>query len=136
MAYYLAKTDPDTYTIDQLEKDKQTQWDGVTNAQAVAVIKTMRKGDKVFIYHSLGQSSITGLAKVVSAPVQDPKNSKSYMAGFQFLRRLDPSTSLAEIKQTHMFDNWSLVRQSRLSTMAAPEEFVDWMRLRYPKAKI
>jgi predicted RNA-binding protein with PUA-like domain len=136
MAYFLAKTDPETYTIDQLEKDKQTQWDGVTNAQAVAVIKTMRPGDKVFIYHSMGQSAIVGMAKVIAAPVQDPNQPKSYTAGFQFVRRLEPPTTLAEVKQCHLFDTWTLVRQSRLSTMAVPEEFVEWMRLRYPKAKI
>ncbi len=136
MAYFLAKTDPETYTIDQLEQDKQTLWDGVKNAQAIIVIKTMRPGDKVFIYHSMGQAAITGMAKVISPPVPDPKEPKSYVPGFQFVRRLEPPTTLSEIKLSHLFDNWALVRQSRLSTMAAPEEFVEWMRLRYPKAKI
>ena len=136
MAYFLAKTDPDTYTIDQLEHDKQTDWDGVTNAQALMAIKSMRPGDKVFIYHSGGESAITGLAKVVSEAKPDPKLPKSFMAGFQFLKRLAPPTTLAEIKQSHLFDQWNLVRNSRLSTMPAPEEFVEWMRLRYPKAKI
>jgi len=136
MAYFLAKTDPDTYTIDQLEQDKQTEWDGVKNAQALMAIKQMRPGDKVFIYHSLGQSAIVGLAKVISAPKPDPKIPKSFSVGMQFLKRLNPPTTLAEVKQSKMFDHWGLVRQSRLSTMAAPEEFVDWMRARYPKAKI
>ena len=136
MPYFLAKTDPETYTIDQLELDRQTDWDGVTNAQAVSAIKLMRPGDRVFIYHSGGQSAITGLAKVVSAPQPDPKTPKSYMAGFQFVRRLMPPVTLAEIKQSKLFDQWALVRQSRLSTMAAPDEFVEWMRARFPKAKI
>lgn len=136
MAYFLAKTDPETYTIDQLEQDKHTDWDGVTNAQAVNAIKLMRPGDKVFIYHSGGESSIRGLAKVTSAPRPDPKLPKSYIAGFQFLKRLAPPTTLAEVKQSELFGQWALVRNSRLSTMAAPDEFVEWMRRRYPKAKI
>ena len=136
MAYFLAKTDPEAYTIDRLEQDKQTDWDGVTNAQAVSAIKLMRPGDKVFIYHSGGESAITGLAKVVSAPRPDPKLPKSYICGFQFLKRIAPPTTLAEIRQSELFSQWALVRQSRLSTMAAPDEFVEWMRRRYPKAKI
>ena len=50
--------------------------------------------------------------------------------------RLDPPTTLAEVKQSGKFDDWALVRQSRLSTMEAPAKFVEWMRARYPKAKI
>ena len=136
MTYFLAKTDPETYTIERLEQDKQTDWDGVTNPQAVNTIKTMRPGDKVFIYHSGGESAIKGLAKVISAPRPDPNLPKSCIADFQFLKRLTPPTTLSEIKQSKLFDQWSLVRQTRLSTMAAPDEFVEWMRIRYPKAKI
>ena len=65
MRYFLAKTDPETYSIDQLEKEKKTTWDGVTNPTAVRAIREMKPGDKVFIYHSGGNSAILGLAKVV-----------------------------------------------------------------------
>jgi predicted RNA-binding protein with PUA-like domain len=58
--YFLAKTDPDTYSIDDLEREQTTVWDGVTNPQAVRVIRTMRPGDRVFIYHSGGMSSVVG----------------------------------------------------------------------------
>jgi predicted RNA-binding protein with PUA-like domain len=136
MSYFLAKTDPETYSIDQLERDKKTVWDGVTNAQAVRAIRSMRPGDKVFIYHSGGQSGIVGLAKVQSESRDDPKNPKSAVVDIEFLGRLDPPATLAEIKQSKQFEDWALVRQSRLSTMAAPEKFVTWMRERYPKAKI
>jgi predicted RNA-binding protein with PUA-like domain len=136
MNYFLAKTDPETYSIDQLERDGTTTWDGVTNAQAVRAIQQMKPGDKVFIYHSMGQPAIMGLAKVVSEPRPDPKNSKSAVADFQFLKRLEPPTTLAEIKESRLFDDWSLIRQSRLSTMAAPQKFVDWMKQRYSKAGI
>jgi predicted RNA-binding protein with PUA-like domain len=136
MRYFLAKTDPDTYAIDRLERDKQTVWDGVTNPQAVRAIRSMKSGDKVFIYHSGGVSGIVGMAGIRSDGRDDPKNPKSAVADFAYLCRLDPPTTLSEIKQSGKFDDWSLVRQSRLSTMEAPANFVEWMRARYPKAKI
>jgi predicted RNA-binding protein with PUA-like domain len=136
MQYFLAKTDPETYSIDQLEKDKKTVWDGVTNPQAVRAILEMRPGDKVFIYHSSGLSAIVGLAAVRSEGRPDPKNPKSAVADFEFLTRLDPPVTLADIKQSKLFDDWALVRQGRLSTMAAPEKFVAWIRKKFPKAGI
>ena len=66
----------------------------------------------------------------------DPKNPKSAVADLEFVGRLDPPTMLAEIKESGKFGDWALVRQGRLSTMPAPENFVAWMRARYPKAKI
>jgi predicted RNA-binding protein with PUA-like domain len=136
MRYFLAKTDPETYSIDQLEKEKRTSWDGVNNPQAVRAIRDMQPGDKVFIYHSGGLSAVVGLAKVASEPKDDPKNPKSAVADFEYLGRIDPPVTLAEIKQSKLFDDWALVRQGRLSTMAAPEKFVEWMRKKNPKAKI
>ncbi|HLH00967.1 MAG TPA: EVE domain-containing protein [Bryobacteraceae bacterium] len=136
MKYFLAKTDPETYSIDHLEKDKKTVWDGVNNPQAVRAIREMKPGDKVFIYHSSGESAVVGLARIASDGRDDPKNPKSAVADFEFLSRLEPAVTLAEIKQSKLFDDWALVRQGRLSTMAAPEKFVDWMRKKFPKAKI
>jgi len=136
MNYFLAKTDPDTYSIDDLERDQRTAWDGVNNAQAVRVIRGMRPGDRVFMYHSGGLSAIVGMAVVRSEPRDDPKNPKSAVVDVEFAGRLDPPTTLAEVKQSKLFDDWALVRQGRLSTMAAPEKFVAWMRQRYPKTKI
>jgi predicted RNA-binding protein with PUA-like domain len=136
MTYYLAKTDPDTYSIDDLEREKQTVWDGVTNPQAVRTIRGMQPGDRVFIYHSGGVSGIVGLGTIRSAGRPDPKNPKSAVVDVAFLGRLDPPTSLAEVKQSGQFKDWALVRQGRLSTMATPEKFVEWMRARYPRQKI
>ena len=136
MKYFLAKTDPETYSIDQLEKEKKTVWDGVTNPQAVRAIREMRPGDKVFIYHSGGLSAIMGLARVISEPRSDPKNPKSAVVDLEFLGRIQPPVSLAEIKQSKLFDDWALVRQGRLSTMTAPEKFVEWMRKKYPNVKM
>ena len=136
MNYFLAKTDPETYSIDNLEKDKKTVWDGVRNPQALRAIREMRPGDRVFIYHSQGEAAIVGLAAVVSEPRPDPKDAKLAVVDFEFLTRLDPPRTLREIKESHLFDDWSLVRQGRLSTMSAPKAFAEWMRKKYPKAKI
>ncbi len=136
MAYFLAKTEPGTYSIDDLERDHKTTWDGVTNPQAVGVIRKMVPGDKVFLYHSGGVSAVVGLAGVVSEARPDPKNPKSAVVDLEFRARLEPPTGLKDVKESGMFGNWALVRQGRLSTMEAPAEFVEWMRARYPKTKI
>ena len=140
MSYFLAKTDPETYSLNDFEREKRTLWDGVTNPQAVKNIRSMRPGDRVFIYHSGGNaeggSGVVGLAKVLTEGRTDPKNPKSAVADLEFVGRVDPPTTLAEIKESGKFDDWALVRQGRLSTMPAPENFVAWMRARYPKAKI
>jgi predicted RNA-binding protein with PUA-like domain len=95
----------------------------------------MQPCDRVFVYHSGGVSGVVGMAVVKSAGRPDPKNPKSAVVDLEFVTRLDPPTSLAEIKQSKQFDDWALVRQGRLSTMAAPEKFVKWMRARYPGQK-
>lgn len=132
MSFFLAKTDPDTYSIGNLEREKKTSWDGVTNPQAVRAIRQMHPGDLVFIYHSGGEPAVVGLARVVSEPRDDANNARSAIVDLEFLTRLDPPTTLSEIKESQEFGGWSLVRQPRLSTMAAPDSFVAWMRKRYP----
>ena len=136
MKYFLAKTDPETYSIDDLEREQRTTWDGVTNAQAVRAIREMRPGDRIFVYHSGGISGVGGLATVRSEPRDDPKNPKSAVVDLEYAGRLEPPTPLTEIKQSKLFDDWALVRQGRLSTMAAPRSFAEWMKKRYPGAKI
>ena len=136
MSYFLAKTDPDTYSLEDLERENRTIWDGVTNPQAVKAIREMRPGDRVFIYASGGGSAVVGLANVLTAGRPDPKNPKSAVVDLEFAARLEPPTTLAEIKQSQKFNDWALVRQGRLSTMSAPDTFVTWMRTRYPKVKI
>ena len=136
MNYFLAKTDPETYSIDSLARDRQRVWDGVPNRQALRAIREMRPGDRVFIYHSMGDPCIVGLAKAASAPRPDPKDAKLTVVDFEFLTTLEPPTTLREIKDSGLFPDWALVRQSRLSTMSAPAAFVEWMRQRYGKTKI
>jgi predicted RNA-binding protein with PUA-like domain len=135
MNWFLAKTDPGTYSIDDLERDGTTAWDGVTNAQAVSAIRAMRPGDRVFIYHSGGISAVVGIAMVKSKPRADAKNSKSAIVDMKFAARVEPPVTLAEIKRSGKFDAWALVRQGRLSTMAAPSSFAAWMRAQHPKLK-
>jgi predicted RNA-binding protein with PUA-like domain len=130
--YFLAKTDPETYSLDQFERDKRTVWDGVRNPQALRAIREMRPGDRVFVYHSMGNAAVVGLAKVVSDPRPDPKDSKLTVVDFEFLRKIDPPVTLHEVKASGLFDDWSLVRQSRLSTMEAPAAFAEWVRKRHP----
>lgn len=136
MSYFLAKTEPGTYSIDDLERDGRTSWDGVTNPQAVRAIRSMKPGDKVFIYHSGGVSALVGIATVRSEPRDDPKNARSAIVDLEYAGRLDNPVTLSEIKQSKQFDDLALVRQGRLSTMAVPEKFVAWIRARNPKAKI
>ena len=130
MNYFLAKTDPETYSISDLERDGRTVWDGVTNPQALRSIREMRPGDRVFVYHSGGNAGIVGLAEVVSEPRPDSKNQKLTVVDFQFVKRLTAPITLKEIKESGKFNDWALVRQGRLSTMHAPPEFVQWVRAR------
>jgi predicted RNA-binding protein with PUA-like domain len=136
MNYFLAKTEPGTYSIADLERDGRTVWDGVRNPQALHAIRAMRSGDRVFIYHSGGESTVVGLARVASDPRPDPKDSKLTVVDLAFVTRLDPGATLAEIKESGKFKEWALVRQSRLSTMQAPASFVEWMRKRHPKSSV
>jgi predicted RNA-binding protein with PUA-like domain len=136
MKYFLAKTDPETYSLADLEREKKTVWDGVRNPQALRAIKNMKPGDRVLVYHSGGESAVVGLAEVASEPRPDPKDPKLTVVDFAFLGRLDPPITLAEIKASGLFNDWALVRQGRLSTMEAPESFAKWLRQKLPKAKI
>ena len=128
MAYFLAKSEPGVYSIDDLERDGRTVWDGVTNPQAVHAIKEMKTGDTVFIYHSGGVSAVVGVARVVGPGRTDPKNPKSAVADLEYVGRVNPPVTLAEVKASGEFDDWALVRQSRLSTMTVPDAFVKWMK--------
>ena len=127
MAYFLAKTEPSTYSIDDLKRDKKTEWDGVRNPTAVNAIKAMKPGDKVIIYHSGDERTIVGLAEVVSAPRADPNDAKSWVADFKYLAHAKTLVTLKQVKESHKFDDFSLVRMSRLSTMPAPDAFYAWL---------
>lgn len=131
MEYFLAKSEPATYGLADFERDKQTVWDGVRNPQALQAIRAMKPGDRVFLYHSGGESSIVGLLETVSVPRPDPKEPKLTVIDLKFLHSLDPPVTLREIKESGLFEDFALVRQGRLSTMAVPANFVAWMKKRY-----
>jgi len=126
--YFLAKTDPETYSIEQFEREGKTVWDGVKNPQALRAIRDMKAGDRVYIYHSMSDAAIVGVADIVGDGRPDPKDSKLAVADFHFRCRVEPPVTLREIKQSGLFDDWALVRQSRLSTMAVPDKFVLWIQ--------
>ncbi len=128
MAYFLAKTDPEHYSIDTLEQERTTVWDGVRSNAALLAIRAMRPNDDVLIYHSQGEAAIVGLARVQSEPRPDPNDAKSWVVDLAFVRRLAEPVTLREIKESHLFDDWALVRQSRLSTMSVPDAVVVWLK--------
>lgn len=127
MQYYLAKTDPETYSIDDFEKEETTLWDGVHNYQAINVIKTMQVGDRVFIYHSMSDKAILGIAEVVDPPFHNTSDPRfSWAVRLKFLKRTHP-VSLAEIKNEPAMKDFKLVTHSRLSTMHIDEKHLNWL---------
>lgn len=122
MNYFLLKSDPDTYSLDDLEKDKETVWDGVHNFQAINFIKKMKKGDKAYIYHSQSDKAIMGLAEIISEPRENTKDPrKSWIVDIRFLNRYSKPVTLADIKNHGDFDDFLLIRNGRLSVMEVPE---------------
>ncbi len=132
MHYFLAKTDPETYSISDLEREKKTIWDGVHSYQAVAVIRLWKPGDLVFVYHSQKEKRIVGCMEVLGLPYKDEHDERgmSWVAEVGFKERypVEKQVTLAEIKQSGKFADFALVKQSRLSTMACPTTFVTWMK--------
>ena len=128
---FLAKTEPSSYSIQDFVRDKITPWDGVHNYQAINIIKTWNIGDIVLIYHSVKEAQIVGIAEVITSPVpndQDPR--PSVVADLKLLRVLESSEyiSIKQVKASGLFDNWYLVKQSRLSVMPVPTEFLGWLK--------
>jgi len=110
---YLLKTEPSEYSFADLERDKSTVWDGVTNPVAVKNLRGMKKGDELVIYHTGDEKRTVGTASVVSVDVADPKSPRvTIKAG----KPLAP-TSLAEIKANKLFGDSPLLRQGRLSVV-------------------
>lgn len=129
MKYYLAKTDPETYSIDDFAKEGTTTWNGVSNPTAVQFLKKMEPGDRVLIYHSQGQTTIVGLAEVVGNSRPDPSNARSWLVDFKYLKTFpEPRVTLRQIKETGKFTDFKLVRLSRLSTMDVPDNVITWLR--------
>jgi predicted RNA-binding protein with PUA-like domain len=128
--YFLAKTEPSTYSIDDLEKEIETVWDGVHNYEAINYIKLMSEGDFVYIYHSMKDKKIVGLAEVAGKPFEnkdDPRH--SWAVRMRFVSKLDGPT-LAEFKADKTLPTFKLVTHSRLSVMEVPDQVVSWISAR------
>ena len=115
MNYWLVKTEPETYSWDDLVKDKKTTWDGVRNFQARSHLKAMKKGDVVFIYHTGEEKAVIGKAKVVKDPYPDPKDSSWVVVDLIPEKKLKKPVLLSQIKSDKRLANMVLVRASRLS---------------------
>jgi predicted RNA-binding protein with PUA-like domain len=113
--YWLVKTEPTTYSYDDLQREGVATWDGVKNPVALKNLRAMRPGDDVFVYHTGNEKAVIGLASVVAAG--DPPKLKAK-------RRLPRAVTLAEIKQDKTFADSALVRMGRLSVMpVAPPQY-------------
>lgn len=127
MNYFLAKTDPDTYSIEQFEKDKKTIWDGVHNYQAINAIKKMKIDDLVFIYHSQTDKAILGVAKVVGEPFENKDDARfSWAVELELIKKTNPVT-LGMIKSEPSMKKFLLVRNPRLSTMEVPLDIASFI---------
>jgi predicted RNA-binding protein with PUA-like domain len=114
VADYLLKTEPTAYSFADLQRDKQTEWDGVHNPVALRNLAAMKPGDRLIIYETGDNKSAMGTASVVSSDISDPKNPKMELkAG----KPLSKPISLAEIKSNKLFADSPLVRQGRLSVV-------------------
>ncbi len=116
---YLLKTEPSEYSFADLERDKETVWDGVSNPVALKNLRAMKPGDRLIIYETGDNKSAIGSATVISADVSEPKNPRVKMkAG----KPLPKPVTLAEIKANKLFADSPLVRQGRLSVVPLSEE--------------
>ncbi|MDF1809047.1 MAG: EVE domain-containing protein [Phycisphaerales bacterium] len=130
MTTFLLKTEPDCYNYDNLVKDKRTHWDGVRNPTALMHMRTAKKGDEAYIYHTGKERRIAGLAKIVSDVYEDPENpgltGKGDLKGPLFdikpIKAAKNILTLADIKADDRFKDFDLVRLSRLSAMPVPPQ--------------
>src|SRR4029077_4774978 len=111
---YLLKTEPSEYSFADLQRDKETIWDGVSNPVALKNLRAMERGDKLVIYETGDVKSAVGTAAVVSVDTSDAKNPQVKIKGGKALPR---AVSLAEIKAYQIFADSPLVRQGRLSVV-------------------
>lgn len=124
MAYWIAKSDPETYSITDLERDGKTIWDGVRNYQARNNLAKMVVGDIVLIYHSNVDKAIVGIAEVTKEAFPDPttEDTKWLAVELKFITKFDNFVTLETIKNDPKLKNIALVRQQRLSVMPIHEE--------------
>lgn len=119
MQYWLVKSEPGTYSWDDLVKDGKTFWDGVRNYQARNNLRNMKKGDLVLYYHSVNEKCVVGVAEVVKEAYQDPttKDDRWVAVDIKPKEKLKKPVTLADVKADKRLSEIALVRQSRLSVM-------------------
>jgi predicted RNA-binding protein with PUA-like domain len=124
MAHWLVKSEPSTYSWDDLVKEKQTCWSGVRNYAARLHLRDMKKGDEVFFYHSNEGTDIVGIVKIVKEFYQDPTTEEDRWVAVDLkpVRKLKKSVTLAQIKAEKKLANMALVRLGRLSVQPVTDE--------------
>ena len=116
---YLLKTEPSTYSFADLERDKTTIWDGVSNPVAVKNLARMKPGERLVIYHTGDEKAAVGTATVVSVVASDPRNPQ---VKIKVGKPLSKPVTLAEAKASDVFSESPLVRQGRLSVVPLNEQ--------------
>ena len=114
MDYWVVKTEPSTYSYDDLAREGTTVWDGVKNPVAIKHLRAMQPGDDVMIYHTGDEKAIVGLAKVVA------QDQKLGLPELKAVRPVPRPVTLAEIKADRTFADLALVRMGRLSVLPVP----------------
>ncbi|MBI2643440.1 MAG: EVE domain-containing protein [Nitrosarchaeum sp.] len=128
--YWLAKQEPDGprgYNFEILKKDKKTVWDGVHNNLALKHMREMKNGDLVLFYHTGDERQAVGIMEIVSEPYPNPKedNKRFIVVDVKYKKSLKRPVTLDEIKKQKIFQNWELIRISRLSVMPVPKHIWD-----------
>jgi predicted RNA-binding protein with PUA-like domain len=124
VAAYLLKTEPDVYSFDDLVRDKETIWDGVTNPTAVKHLREMAKGSDLIIYHTGDEKTAVGTAKVVSVDASDPKVP---LVKIKVGKKIKEPKTLAVIKATALFADSPLVIIGRLSVVPLTDDQFGWI---------
>jgi len=127
MNYWLIKSEPNTYSWDDLVKDKQTFWDGVRNYQARNNMKTMKVGDLALYYHSVNEKSIVGIAKIVKEAYQDPTTDDDRWVAVDVApeTKFKKPVTLADVKADDRLSTMPLVKNPRLSVQPVKKEEFD-----------
>jgi predicted RNA-binding protein with PUA-like domain len=126
---WLFKEEPSTYSFDALVKDKKTVWSGVKNPLAQKHLHAVKRGDRIFYYHTGDEKSVIGIAKALSDAYTDPadKTGKHAVVDVAPVKKLARPVTLAAIKADAAFKDFALVRISRLSVM--PVSDAEWARI-------
>lgn len=125
MNYWMVKQEPTDYSWDDLVKDGKTDWTGVRNFKARNHLQEMKKGDKVFFYHSVVGKEVVGIAKVTREGFPDPTDEKWTAVEIEPVKALKKAVTLAAIKENKALANIYLVRQPRFSVMPLTKDEFD-----------